>query len=73
VTDKAPASCEWLLCHCCGRSFPAGNMVAFHRNPGDRVCVTCAAWLYDRSRPISRRLFPVWRLRARFPSRDCTS
>jgi hypothetical protein len=65
VTGKArdPSACA--DCHCCGRSFPVENMVAFHHNPGDHVCVTCIDWLDARSRPIARRLWPIWQLPAR--------
>jgi hypothetical protein len=55
---------EWAPCYCCGRSYLAANMVRFYRHPDDAVCVDCAAWLHDRSRPIIRQLYPIWRLPA---------
>jgi len=63
--DAVPAACGWADCHCCGRSYPAVNMVRFHAHPDDALCVTCVAWLSERSRPIVRRLYPVWQLPAR--------
>jgi hypothetical protein len=55
---------EWDSCYCCGRSYPAINMVRFHRHPGDALCVGCVTWLHGRSRPIIRRLYPIWQLPA---------
>lgn len=73
MTDKAPASDTWLACHCCAKSFPAENVVRFHNHPEDALCVSCVEWLHNRSRPIARRLSPLWpgwqlpaRIRARF-------
>ena len=56
---------HWIPCHCCGRSYPTENMVRFQRHPGDAVCVACVAWLGACSRPIVRRLYPLWQLPAR--------
>jgi hypothetical protein len=60
---------EWVPCFCCGRSFAAVNMVSFERHPDHSVCVACTEWLYTRSRPIARRLSPIWKLPARIRSR----
>jgi hypothetical protein len=66
LTDNATGVAgEWVACHCCGRSFPAANTIRFERHPDDAVCVGCAEWLYGHSRPIVRRLHPMWRLPAR--------
>jgi hypothetical protein len=40
-------------------------MVRFEYHPADALCVACVSWLYDRSRPIVRRLYPFWRLPVR--------
>lgn len=69
MTDKALSTCEWLPCHCCGKSFPAENVVRFHDHPDDALCVMCVEWLYGRSRPIARRLWPMWQAPARMRSR----
>lgn len=45
-------------------------MVRFYRHPGDAVCVTCVAWLHNRSRPIVRRLNPILHLPARIRTRS---
>jgi hypothetical protein len=58
----ADADDQWLACYCCGLSFVGSNMVAFRCHPEDRVCVGCAAWLSSRSRPIARRIYPLWRM-----------
>jgi hypothetical protein len=60
---------EWLSCHCCGKVFPAGNMVRFHDYSDDAVCVHCVEWLHVRSRPIVRRLYPIWQLPTRIRAR----
>lgn len=65
MTDKAPATRPWLPCHCCGRMFPAENLVNFHDHPDDALCVTCLEWLRSRARPIARRLYPMWQMPAR--------
>jgi hypothetical protein len=65
----ATATSDWILCHCCGKTFPAHNVVRFHCHPGDAICVQCAAWLYYRSRPIARRLNPTWHVPARMRPR----
>lgn len=57
-----PGVGEWASCYCCGRSYPATNMVRFHRHPDDALCVGCVAWLHDCSRPIIRKLRPIWHL-----------
>lgn len=51
---------EWAPCHCCGKSFPAANVVRFDKHPDDALCVGCAQWLNDRARPIARRNSPLW-------------
>ena len=56
---------EWAPCHCCGLHYLASNMVRFECHPDDAVCVACVSWLYDRSRPIVRKLYPLWRLPGR--------
>jgi len=56
---------EWAACHCCGLHYLAANMVSFEYHPDDALCVACVSWLYDRSRPIVRRLNPIWRLPVR--------
>src|SRR5215469_7920479 len=68
--NAALADSEFVPCHCCGRSFPAPNMVRFDRHPGDAICVTCVAWLHDRSRPIARRLNPILPLAGRIRARS---
>lgn len=65
MTGKAPSPSAWADCHCCGRTYPAQNVVRFYRHPEDAICVTCIDWLYARGRPIARRLWPVWQLPAR--------
>jgi hypothetical protein len=74
VADEIPAMTsagvgEWFPCHCCGRSYEARNMVRFDRHPEHGICVGCAEWLYNRSRPIVRRLHPIWQLPARVRAR----
>jgi hypothetical protein len=44
-------------------------MVGFRSHPADAVCVRCIDWLYGCSRPITRQLYPLWRLTARIRSR----
>lgn len=58
------AAAQWAACYCCGLSFAASNMVAFHRYPEQGVCVGCVAWLYRRRRPIVRRIYPILQLPA---------
>jgi hypothetical protein len=60
--DEPNGDAQWLACYCCGLSFVGSNMVAFHCHPDDRICVSCAAWLSSRSRPIARRIYPLWRM-----------
>jgi hypothetical protein len=53
-------------------------MVRLHNHPDEALCVGCVAWLYDRSRPIARKLYPIWHLPARIrawstPSRETTN
>jgi hypothetical protein len=55
---------EWASCYCCGRSYLAAHMVHFHRHPDEALCVRCVDWLHDCSRPIIRRLRPIWQLPA---------
>jgi hypothetical protein len=55
---------EWGACYCCGRSYLTTNMVRFHRHPDDALCVGCVSWLHDCSRPIIRKLYPIWQLPA---------
>ncbi len=62
--DAVPETGGWACCYCCGHSYLATNMVRFHRHPGDALCVSCVAWLHDCSRPIVRKLYPIWRLPA---------
>jgi len=57
-----PDGGDWSSCYCCGRSYLATNMVRFECHPGDALCVGCVAWLHDCSRPIIRKLYPIWRL-----------
>jgi hypothetical protein len=65
VTEYLPfGAAEWLPCYCCGRSFESANMVRFRDHPEDGLCVSCVAWLDNASRPIVRRLNPVWKLPA---------
>jgi hypothetical protein len=66
LTESAsPDASDWSPCHCCGRFYLTANMVRLHSHPDDALCVGCVAWLYDRSRPIVRKLYPIWRLPAR--------
>jgi hypothetical protein len=70
MTENAPPDAsDWLACRCCSRSYQAYNMVRFDRRPGDAICTTCAESLYTRSRPIHRRLHPIWPLTARIRAR----
>jgi len=62
VIAKAPGASQWLACRCCGKSFPAQNLVSFSKHPGEAICVRCTEWLYGRSRPIARRLSPFWQM-----------
>lgn len=64
-----PDVSDWLACRCCNRSYPALNMIRFECSPGDAICVTCAESLYSQSRPIHRRLHPVWPLVTRIRAR----
>ena len=65
LTDYPPPGAgEWVACHRCGRLFPAENVVRFCDHPGDALCVSCVEWLHARSRPIVRRLYPIWQLPA---------
>jgi hypothetical protein len=59
---------HWLACHCCGKSFPAENLVNFLDHPEDVICVGCVEWLRDRSKPIARRLNPLWQVHPRIRS-----
>jgi hypothetical protein len=66
MTDNALARIgDWAPCYCCGRSHLAANMVRFMHHPDDALCVACVAWLYDVSRPIVRKLYPLWQLPVR--------
>ena len=66
MTESAlPATSQWAPCHCCGLHYLAANMVRFECHPADALCVACVSWLYDNSRPIVRRLYPLWRLPVR--------
>lgn len=66
MTENAPPHVsDWLACHSCNRSYQAVNMMRFDYHPGDALCVTCAESLYNRSRPIHRRLHPIWPLAPR--------
>jgi hypothetical protein len=56
---------DWIPCHCCGRHYLVTNMVRFEHHPDDAVCIGCVAWLHNRSRPIIRKLHPIWQLSAR--------
>lgn len=40
------------------------NVVRFYDHPGDALCVICVEWLHSRSRPIVRRLYPIWQVPA---------
>jgi hypothetical protein len=62
MTDNTPGACDWIPCHCCGKTFPDENVVSLQSHPGDAICIDCAAWIYNQSRPIARRLSPVWQL-----------
>ena len=65
LTEKRlPGAGDWVRCYCCGRSYLADHMVRFHDHPDDALCVGCVAWLHDRSRPVVRRLYPIWQLPA---------
>ncbi len=41
------------------------NVVRFYDHPDDALCVICVEWLHGRSRPIVRRLYPMWQVPAR--------
>jgi len=70
VTESAlTGASDWASCHCCGKYYLAINMVRFEHHPDDALCVTCVAWLYDRSKPIFRKLYPIWELPARIRAR----
>jgi hypothetical protein len=66
MTENAlPGVGDWAPCYCCRRSYLAANMVSLCHRSGDVLCVSCVAWLYDRSRPIVRKLHPIWEWPAR--------
>jgi hypothetical protein len=66
MTENALTSArDWIPCHCCGRHYLVANMVRFELHPDDAVCIGCVAWLSHRSRPIVRKLHPIWHLSAR--------
>jgi uncharacterized paraquat-inducible protein A len=65
ATGEVTIASHWVACHCCGKSFPAENLVNFADHPEDGICVVCVEWLHDRSRPIARRLNPIWQLHPR--------
>ena len=73
TTERSPALTEnvlsgvgdWAPCHCCGRSYLATNLIRFECHPDQGLCVGCVESLYDRSRQIARKLYPIWRLPAR--------
>jgi hypothetical protein len=65
AAGNAARASHWLACRCCGKSFPAENLVQFRDHPEDVICVTCVYWLHGRSKPIARRLYPVWQLPVR--------
>lgn len=67
--NAPPGASDWIPCRCCGRSFPADNLVRFYDHPDDGLCVRCVEWLHARSRPIARRLYPMWQLPARVRGR----
>jgi hypothetical protein len=67
--NAAPRVSDWLACHSCNRSYEAVNMMRFDYHPRDALCVPCAESLYNRSRPIHRRLHPIWPLPARIWAR----
>lgn len=70
MTENAPPGVsDWLACRCCNRSYEALNMVRFEHRPWHAICTTCAESLYTRSRPIHRRLHPIWPLAARIRAR----
>jgi hypothetical protein len=70
MTENTPLDIShWLACRCCNRSYEALNMVRFDHRPGDAICTTCAEALYSRSRPIHRRLHPIWPLATRIRAR----
>ena len=70
MTESAlTGASDWASCHCCGKYYLAINMVRFEHHPDDALCVTCVAWLYDRSKPIFRKLYPIWELPARIRAR----
>jgi hypothetical protein len=65
AANTSAAGSEWVACRCCGKLFPAANVVRFRYHLDDAVCVCCVEWLHARSRPIVRRLYPIWQLPAR--------
>jgi len=70
MTENAlPGPDHWVDCRCCGRAFPAENVVRFTFRPQEALCVSCVNWLHDLSRPIARRLYPIWRLPSRIRTR----
>jgi hypothetical protein len=74
LTESVPRGIgEWVPCYCCGRSYLATNMVSFDCHPDDALCVGCVAWLYDRRRPILRKLNPIWKFPARIRVRRAVS
>jgi hypothetical protein len=66
--NTLPGTSQWAPCHCCGLHYLAADMVRFEYHPDDALCVACVSWLYDCSRPIVRRLYPLWRLPGRIRS-----
>ncbi len=73
MTDDTTGSTgEWIRCYCCARSFPVQNVVRFCDHPDDAVCVRCTEWLHAGSRPIARRLHPLWQLASRIRARKTT-
>jgi hypothetical protein len=60
VTDEALSAGAWLACHCCGKHFPAQNVIRFHDHPDDGLCLGCLEWLHNRGRHLARRLNPIW-------------
>jgi hypothetical protein len=65
IVNAPSVADEWTSCFCCGRSYPTINMVRFQRHADEALCVGCVAWLHNRSRPIVRKLYPIWQLPAR--------
>lgn len=61
------AAHKGLACYCCGGSFDAADLVRFSRHPQDGVCAGCAAWLHERSLPVTRKIYPRAGLRFRPP------